>query len=198
MPQEAAPIAPRRTEGFGARNGRIVRSSRTLPESIQRLQAHERRARTRCQAASRPRSWRWMPCDLHSRSPTVTARAHRGPAVSDAVRTGQGPGSRAWKARPGTPLSRDATPMAQVKALLERPLLSVGTVRDRCYGHAEGTAGEDHAGSGVAAVVTSCTEGEARPRRPPASLASRRRGAAVEQQKSSQPIPSWSRCLERG
>jgi hypothetical protein len=67
-----------------------------------------------------------MPCDLHSRSPTVTARAHRGPAVSDAVRTGQGPGSRAWKARPGTPLSRDATPMAQVKALLERPLLSVG------------------------------------------------------------------------
>jgi hypothetical protein len=34
--------------------------------------------------------------------------------------------SRAWKARPGTPLSRDATPTAQVKALPDRPLLSVG------------------------------------------------------------------------
>jgi hypothetical protein len=29
-----------------------------------------------------------------------------------------------------------------------------GTVRDRGYGHAEGTAGEDHAGSSVAAMVT--------------------------------------------
>jgi hypothetical protein len=29
-----------------------------------------------------------------------------------------------------------------------------GTVRDRCYGHAEGTAGEDHASSRVAAMVT--------------------------------------------
>jgi hypothetical protein len=45
--------------------------------------------------------------------------------------------------------------MAQVKALPDRPLLSWGTVRDRCYGHAEGTAGEDHAGSGLEAMVTS-------------------------------------------
>ena len=40
--------------------------------------------------------------------------------------TGIEPASRAWKARPGTPLTRDGTPMAQVKVLAERPLLSVG------------------------------------------------------------------------
>jgi hypothetical protein len=33
--------------------------------------------------------------------------------------------------------------MAQLSALADRSLLSVGTVRDRCYGHAEGTAAED-------------------------------------------------------
>jgi hypothetical protein len=36
--------------------------------------------------------------------------------------------SRAWKARPGTPFSRDPTPMAQVRSVCNRPLL---TVRDR-------------------------------------------------------------------
>ena len=65
-------------------------------------------------------------CDSHS--PTVTARAHREPAVSDAVRTQRGPRSRAWKARPGSPSTPDATPMAQVKPPCDRPLL---TVRDR-------------------------------------------------------------------
>jgi hypothetical protein len=35
-------------------------------------------------------------------------------------------------------------------------------VRDRCYGHAEGTAIKDDPGSGVAAIVTSEPEGEAR------------------------------------
>jgi len=44
--------------------------------------------------------------------------------------------------------------MAQVKALPTDRCCLWGTVRDRCYGHAEGTAGEDHAGSGVAAMVT--------------------------------------------
>jgi hypothetical protein len=48
--------------------------------------------------------------------------------------------SRAWKARPGTPLSRGPAPLARLSAPRDRPLLSV---RDRCYGHAEGTAGED-------------------------------------------------------
>jgi hypothetical protein len=33
--------------------------------------------------------------------------------------------SRAWKARPGTPPSRDPTPMAQLRVFLDRPLLSV-------------------------------------------------------------------------
>ena len=36
--------------------------------------------------------------------------------------------SRAWKARPGSPLSRDPTPTAQVRLVRDRPLL---TVRDR-------------------------------------------------------------------
>jgi hypothetical protein len=44
-------------------------------------------------------------------------------------------------------------------ASLDRPLLSVGTARDRRYGHAEVTAGEDDAGSGRAATVTSLTGG---------------------------------------
>jgi hypothetical protein len=34
--------------------------------------------------------------------------------------------SPAWKARPGSPLSRDPTPMAQFSASPDRPLLSVG------------------------------------------------------------------------
>jgi hypothetical protein len=55
--------------------------------------------------------------------------------VPDVVRTQHGPGLRARKTRPGTPYSRDATPMAQLGGSLDRPQLSVGTVRDRCYGH---------------------------------------------------------------
>ena len=42
--------------------------------------------------------------------------------------TGIEPASRAWKARPGSPLSRDPTPMAQVRSVCDRPLL---TVKDR-------------------------------------------------------------------
>jgi hypothetical protein len=34
--------------------------------------------------------------------------------------------SRAWKARPGTPFSRDATSIAQLSGSHDRPLLSVG------------------------------------------------------------------------
>jgi hypothetical protein len=37
-------------------------------------------------------------------------------------------GSRAWKVRPGSPLSRDPAPMAQARSVCDRPLL---TVRDR-------------------------------------------------------------------
>jgi hypothetical protein len=33
--------------------------------------------------------------------------------------------------------------MARLSAPPDRPLLSAGTVRDRCYGHAEGTDGAD-------------------------------------------------------
>jgi hypothetical protein len=43
--------------------------------------------------------------------------------------------------------------MVQLSASLSRPLLSMGTVKDRCYGHAEGTTGEDHAGACLAAMV---------------------------------------------
>jgi hypothetical protein len=44
------------------------------------------------------------------------------------------------------------------------------TARCRCYGHAEGTTGEGEPSSGGVATVTSSTGGEARPRRPLASL----------------------------
>src|SRR4029453_15767413 len=40
--------------------------------------------------------------------------------------TGIEPASRAWKARPGSPLSRHASRMPQFSAPLNRPLLSVG------------------------------------------------------------------------
>jgi hypothetical protein len=45
--------------------------------------------------------------------------------------------------------------MALVRSVRDRPLLSVGTASCRCYGHAEGTTGEDDRGSAVAAMVTS-------------------------------------------
>jgi hypothetical protein len=51
--------------------------------------------------------------------------------LTDPARTQHGPArsrTRAWKARPGSPLSRDPTPMAQVRLVCDRPLL---TVRDR-------------------------------------------------------------------
>jgi hypothetical protein len=37
------------------------------------------------------------------------------------------------------------------------------TVRDRCYGHAEGTVGEDEPSCSMAAMVKGQPEGEARP-----------------------------------
>jgi len=46
------------------------------------------------------------------------------------------------------------------------------TAADRCVGHIGVTADEDEAGSGLAAMVNSSTEGEVGPGRPPASLAS--------------------------
>ena len=60
--------------------------------------------------------------------PNVTARARREPAVTDAVRTQRGPGSRAWKARPVPSYRPDPSPMPQVRPVRDRPLL---TVRDR-------------------------------------------------------------------
>ena len=42
--------------------------------------------------------------------------------------------------------TRDASPVAPLNARLDRPLLSVGTVRDRCYGPAEGTTGGSEGG----------------------------------------------------
>jgi hypothetical protein len=47
----------------------------------------------------------------------------------------------------------------QLNGPLKEPLLSMGTVRDRCYGHAEGTAGEDEPGLGLAVTVASSTGG---------------------------------------
>jgi hypothetical protein len=85
------------------------------------------------------------------------------PAARSAGRARQGrslSGSRAWKARPGRPFTPDATPMAQLRPSCDRPLLTVRNRQARrCYGHAEGTAGEDDPGSGVAATVTSSTGG---------------------------------------
>jgi hypothetical protein len=66
---------------------------------------------------------------------------------------------RAWKARPGSPLSRDPTPMVQIRSVCDRPLLTVRTARCRHYGQAEGTAGEDQACSSVAVTVISSTGG---------------------------------------
>jgi hypothetical protein len=64
------------------------------------------------------------------------------------------PGSRAWKARPGTPLGRDDPVMAQLSDPLDRPLLSVGHRQGPVLRARGGTAGEDQAGSGVAAMAT--------------------------------------------
>jgi hypothetical protein len=75
------------------------------------------------------------------------------------VRTQRGPRSRAWKAPPGSSSMPDARPMPQVRSSCSRPLLSVGDARCRCYGHAEGTAGEDQPPSSMAAMVTSSTGG---------------------------------------
>jgi hypothetical protein len=36
--------------------------------------------------------------------------------------------------------------MMQLSPSPDQPLFTVGTVGGRCYGHAEGTAGEDEAG----------------------------------------------------
>jgi hypothetical protein len=75
------------------------------------------------------------------------------------------PGSRGYevhqlgKVRPGSPTTPNASPMALVSASPCRPLLSVGTVRHRCYGHAVGTAGEDDVGSSRTATVTSSAGG---------------------------------------
>jgi hypothetical protein len=57
-----------------------------------------------------------------------------------------GPWSRAWKACSGSPFSRDVSPLAQLSASLDRPLLSVGDREGQHYGHAEGTAGEGDTG----------------------------------------------------
>jgi hypothetical protein len=80
---------------------------------------------------------RWGAC--------LVSWADDGPAVTVVVRCDpvvRGPDvaqqSRAWKARPGTPLGRDPTLVAQVRSVCDRPLLTMReTARCRCYGHAE-------------------------------------------------------------
>jgi hypothetical protein len=57
--------------------------------------------------------------------------------------TGIEPASRAWKARPGSPLGRDPTPMAQVRSVCDRPLL---TVRDRQLPLLRARGGHDRRG----------------------------------------------------
>jgi hypothetical protein len=69
----------------------------------------------RCCFAVRGRG-RGLPVTCDPDSPTVTARARRGPPVPDAVRTQHGPGSRAWKARPDDPSAPVPTPMPQVRS----------------------------------------------------------------------------------
>ena len=117
------------------------------------------------------------PVTCDSDLPTVTARARQEPAVSDAVRTQRGPGLRAWKARPDSPLSRDPTPMAQVRSCAtDRPLL---TVSDRQMPMLRARGGHARARTTLAPAGRQRSpaepEGEASPRRPPTSLASRRR-----------------------
>jgi hypothetical protein len=83
-------------------------------------------------------------CDSHV--PTVTARAHRGPAVSDTVRTQRGPGACATAS-----LGSSLGPLGT-----GRSYSSAGTgtdrgcpwmtARNRWLGHVGGTAGEDGAG----------------------------------------------------
>ena len=75
----------------------------------------------------------WMTCDAGRMELLSWGVSY--PPVSAVVLDAQmecgpdvAPRSRAWKARPDSPLSRDPAPVAQVRSLCDRPLL---TVRDR-------------------------------------------------------------------
>jgi hypothetical protein len=84
----------------------------------------------------------------------------------------RGPGLRAWKARPGSPSTPDTTPMAQVRSVWDRPLL---TVADRQMPMLRARRGHGRRGPtwlGPGASAPARPQGEARPRQPLASLAS--------------------------
>jgi len=68
-------------------------------------------------------------------------------------------GSRAWKARPSGPLSRDPTPMAQLKVSLDRPLLSVVDRQRPMLRARRGHGRRGRTRLCVAAMVTSSTGG---------------------------------------
>jgi hypothetical protein len=83
--------------------------------------------------------WPMWPVSWEESGPLVTAVVWCDPVVCGLMWPQR---SRPWKARPGSPLSRDPTPMAQVKSVCDGPLL---TVRDRqlpMLRAAEGTACE--------------------------------------------------------
>jgi hypothetical protein len=119
-----------------------VRSTSTSTTSMPTVRGPRPRARPSCRAqptkrmataATTPRTpkatagrslstsgtWRRLSGEPSRRSPPAK--------LSERV-TGIEPASPAWKARPGTRFSRDPTPMAQVRSVCNRPLL---TVRDR-------------------------------------------------------------------
>ena len=92
-------------------------------------------------------------CDADS--PTLTARARRGPAVPDAVRTQHGPGRRATAS-----LGSTLGPLGTGRSYSWEGLrIARGcpwmTAADRCFGHLWGMASEDTAALGVAGTVTS-------------------------------------------
>jgi hypothetical protein len=79
-------------------------------------------------------------CDSHVS--TVTARAHRGPVVSDAVRTQRGPGACATASFGKLCWAAGQRPAVQLSGLNGWLRLSVGDAANRRVGHLEGTAGE--------------------------------------------------------
>src|SRR5215218_2915822 len=71
-------------------------------------------------------AWPTLVAELADDGPEVTVVVRCGPVVRGPNVAPMWPQrSRAWKARPGTPPSRDPTPMAQLRVFLDRPLLSV-------------------------------------------------------------------------
>jgi hypothetical protein len=104
-----------------------------------------------------------VPCDPVIRGPDAAPVWPRGTSL---------------EGTPGPAASQGGRSPAQLAANPRWPLLTVGAIRpNRCYGHAKGMVGEDERGSAWWRWRPACVMGEASPRRPPASLASRQQVA---------------------